>query len=473
MTREVIVDGCRYVPEDDAGSRIGIGITTHNRPDVFRRAYAEIVRLTPGARIVVVDDASDSPIEEATFRFDECAGIARAKNKCLELLDGCEHIFLWDDDAWPLVEDWWKPYVDSPEAHLMYLFKDKAGNPDVLYQDAQHFAYAESRGVMLYVHRSCIDTVGGMNPEFGRWGWEHPDFSNRIHAAGLTTWRYADVVGSDKLIYSMDETGEATRSVDQKTRNALVNVNQGIHDRYFDLPTRMNYREKQDVVITTLLTAQPDPQRGQKWQPNPAVLSALIKSLNGRKLIVLHDELTTENTDAVEYVRVGTSINPYFQRWVSVYQYLREHPEIDHAFCVDGSDVEMLRSPFDEDLGDALYLGCEQTVVGCEWMRTHHKASLLQEFFDTNHSKQLLNAGISGGTRDTLMQFAHDIASLYFDNHRLRYIKQESNDLGIGDMGAFNYVAYTKYADRIVTGPRVCTTFKANERNNHSWFKHK
>lgn len=66
---------------------------------------------------------------EATYRFEENVGIARHKNKCLELLAdaGCEHLFLFDDDAYPLVEDWWRPYVDSPEPHLMRIFLDLAG----------------------------------------------------------------------------------------------------------------------------------------------------------------------------------------------------------------------------------------------------------------------------------------------------------------------------------------------------------
>lgn len=48
-------------------TKIGIGITTHNRYDVFSKTLVEIKRLAPaGAEIVVVDDASDKPVPEAT-----------------------------------------------------------------------------------------------------------------------------------------------------------------------------------------------------------------------------------------------------------------------------------------------------------------------------------------------------------------------------------------------------------------------
>ena len=98
----------------NTSSKIGIGITTHNRYDIFKKSYDEINRFLPsGAVLVVVDDASDTPVKEATFRFNENVGIAKAKNKCFELLydSGCEHFFLFDDDCYPLVEDWYKPYM--------------------------------------------------------------------------------------------------------------------------------------------------------------------------------------------------------------------------------------------------------------------------------------------------------------------------------------------------------------------------
>lgn len=58
---------------------------------------------------------------------------------------------------------------------------------------------------MLYYHRSAIEKVGGFDTVYGRGMYERPDLALRIHNAGLTTWAFADVVGSEKLIYSLDE----------------------------------------------------------------------------------------------------------------------------------------------------------------------------------------------------------------------------------------------------------------------------
>ena len=96
--------------------------------------------------------------------------------------------------------------------------------------------------------------------------YEHSDLALRIHNAGLTTWAYADVLGSDKLIHSLDEHEAVERSVPRPDRRALVERNVKIHNERRDtgFTGYVEYRRQRDVVITTLLTSQPDPQRGTK-----------------------------------------------------------------------------------------------------------------------------------------------------------------------------------------------------------------
>src|SRR5690606_9807564 len=130
-------------------------------------------------------------IPDATYRFEKNVGIAKAKNKCLELLynSGCEHFFLFDDDTYPAVTGWEKPYIESPEPHLMWVFDRYDGQKptvETIYKDDCHIAYHATRGCMLYCSREVLDKVGGMNPAFGKWGWEHQSWSDRIHSAGLT-----------------------------------------------------------------------------------------------------------------------------------------------------------------------------------------------------------------------------------------------------------------------------------------------
>ncbi len=464
---------------------IGIGITTHNRRDVFVTSLAAQQRyLPPGAKLVVVDDASTSPTPEADFTFKTNAGIARAKNKCLELLADCEHIFLFDDDAYPLIDRWWLPYVDSSEPHLMRIFHDLAGRRkmkdiDIMFDDGRHVAYTGARGAMLYAHRSVLDIVGGMDPGYGRWGYEHVDWSRRIHNAGLTTWPFADVAESAQLIRCEDEFETVDRSVPGLTRERAVKTN---HARYRrTLATRSTayheYREARDVVITSLFTSQPDPQRGVKWEPDIDRLGTLRASLGAQPLVVLHDELTETDDEVTEFVRHRQAIQPYFQRHVSAWQYLRDHPEVRYAWCVDGTDVELFRSPFPDMVPGLLYLGCEPTTVGDDWMRRNHRAAHIADWLTANAGRQLLNAGLIGGDRETVMTFLHEIIREYADQHARVFYREDRHNHGTGDMAVLNYVAYERFSESIRTGPQVCTLFRAEQTRQqaapHTWWRHK
>jgi len=207
--------------------RIGVGITTHDRQGFAVKTIKTIRDRTPEAhRIVVVDDASVFPYPGADYRFEKNVGIATAKNKCLELLDDCDHIFLFDDDCFPRVTNWWVPYVTHTEPHLMYLF-DKIGgrllsDAGVVHEDDDTHAHNHPRGCMLYVDRQVLDTVGGMDMDFPPWAGEHQAWSDRIHNAGLTQYPYMDVQGSDLLIYSADENLHVERSVPARDRARYV-----------------------------------------------------------------------------------------------------------------------------------------------------------------------------------------------------------------------------------------------------------
>jgi hypothetical protein len=429
--------------------------------------------------IVVVDDAGDEPVEEATFRFDTNAGIARAKNKCLELLvdQGCEHLFLFDDDCWPVVDGWERPYIDSVEPHLMYMFTNTPhgpiGDSYEVYRDGEIKAYSHPRGCMLYFERRVLDRVGGYDTRYGRWGYEHVDISNRIHNAGLTSFRFADVVDSQNLIFSCDERLVPGSSVPGPERFRLV------HDlkprsrasyassEYREFRTRtVDPATARNVVLTTYLTAQTDPQRGGAWTADYSAVDTLRESVvgHGHRLVILHDCFDdAEDTDLVTHVRVPPAVagtTPYFHRWLCYWRYLREHPEIDQVWCVDATDVEMLRDPFPE-MDDRLYVGDEPQPLCIPWMLYHHGGSTeLLEFLSSHRGDQLLNAGIAGGRRDTVEDFARRVFAYSVDNGR--------------EIGPVNFVARTWYAGMIAHGRQVSTVFRQYDRDStESWWRHK
>lgn len=476
---EVLIDGTRYVPATANHPSIGVGITTRNRPDILAQALTEWRRHLPAnATLIVIDDASKTPVPEADYRFNENVGIARAKNKALELLHaaGCEHIFLADDDIWPTTSQWWKPYVESPEPHLMWVFDKPKGTTksqvEIIYQDSQHTAYHATRGCLLYIQRHVLEAVGGMDPAFGRWGWEHVSWSDRIHSAGWTTWRYADVTNSNGLFYSLDAEAAIKSTATEADRRYSEGPGQELRMRSRHKPSYIEFRELDNVVLTCLLTAKPDPQRGKPMAADPKLLAPLAKSVEQHRFVVLHTDLP-DNAYPEQY-RVSQHINPYFERWLQYFHWLRDHPEVGKVWCVDGTDVTMLRDPFPEMEPGVLYVGSEPSTLRNTWMLEHHPDRKINTFMRENPNLQLLNAGLVGGDRQTVMAFCQAMCKEWFDDHIEWIFGWETERLGVGDMGAFQWVARNRFGDRLSYGSHVNTVFKSNETNNKvSWWKHK
>ncbi|MDA3133841.1 glycosyltransferase family 2 protein [Atlantibacter subterraneus] len=484
---QVTIDGVEYVPAGHQQVRIGIAITTHNRTDVLKRAIEQHIKHLPaGALLVVIDDGSKPaavvPDGVQLLRHESSLGIVASKNASLTaLMDaGCEHLFLWDDDAWPIANNWHLPYIESPEPHLAYQFLDLAGarklnDMAVQYRDDKHIAYTGQRGVMLYYHRSAIEKVGGFDPVYGRGMYEHPDLALRIYNAGLSAWAFADVAGSEKLIYSLDEHEQVARSVPRPDREALVKRNVGIFNARRDsgYTGYAPYRRQRDVVITTLLTSQPDPQRSVKMSADPACLLPWSSSVFGGEAIVLADEITTAPAGAILIAVPAVVMSPYFARWLHIYQHLRDHPEYRLVWCTDGTDVEMLREPWAEMEPGKIYVGSEHKTYADEWMRANHHGKAYSEFIEQYRDEPLLNAGLLGGSREDVMEFSHRIIRQYYLIESHRFWKMETAPATQVDMGAFGMAAKS-FGDQIVTGPKVHTVFKTDGIGKEvAWWKHK
>ncbi|MEB2304756.1 glycosyltransferase family 2 protein [Citrobacter braakii] len=484
---QVTIDGVPYAPASLVSSRIGIAITTHQRAEVLKRALEQHMKHLPaGALVVVIDDGSKPaavvPNGVQLLRHESSLGIVASKNASLTaLMDaGCEHLFLWDDDAWPIADNWYLPYIESPEPHLAYQFLDLAGprkinDMAVLYRDDKHIAYTGQRGVMLYYHRSAIEKVGGFDPVYGRGMYEHPDLALRIYNAGLSTWAFADVAGSEKLIHSMDEYEEVTRSIPRPERESLAKSNAVIYSARRDIGYTgyAPYRQQHDVVLTSLLTSEPDPQRKVKMAADPALLQVWSRSIRGAKAVVLADELTSAPEGATLVSVPAVSMSPYFARWLHIYQHLRAHPEYRFVWCTDGTDVEMLREPWAEMESGKIYVGSEHKTYSDEWIKTNHHGKAYSDFIEQHRDEPLLNAGLLGGIRADIMEFAHTIIRLYYRIESYRFWKMEKAPATLVDMGAFG-VAAKSFGDRIVTGPKVHTVFKTDGIGKEvAYWKHK
>lgn len=462
-------------------SKIAIIISTRNREKIFKKSYKEWVKHLPrNAFVMVVDDASDKPYHPADHRFTHNVGIAKTKNKCIELAynSGAEHIFLADDDVYPVVKDWHKPYINSGKNHLCMIFShfaDGSSNGNKLLKQENGISYyLNPTGMLLYFRRKVFDKVGGMDTAYGMWGYEHVDFSQRIFNVGLTDHPFMDVTDSHKLFYSYDHHRAVNRSVPVDVRVNQINVNKKRFKMSKDSKEYIPFQEGENVIITTYFTKQIDTQRGQKWEPNFADVSILAESCakNNQKLIVLHDELddTIDVPETTQLIQVETSDNPYFQRWKSIYDHLKEN-HYNNVFCVDATDVVLLRKPWEEMVSGKMYCGYESGTVNNTWMYKYHNVGVCRQLFTTYRNYPLLNAGILGGDNRIVLGFLENFLWVY----------NRFKEVGLTDMGLFNLIMHAQFRGVAESGAHVVSKFKQYEEFSKEqiksgetpWFKHK
>lgn len=197
-----------------------IAITTRNRPDSFNLVYEACKNYTDN--IIIVDDASAEQYAKANYRFENRVGIPKAKNRCVYefMKTKSQHLFLLDDDVIPIHTESFTRYIENGTKHLCYTFYKPYKNVDGLK------LHQLGNGCMMYFHRACFDLVGGFDTRFGLGKYEHVDLSRRIHNIGLTKYRFADVIGSNELFYSMDKNKEIKRSFGVEEEFELLTENQ-------------------------------------------------------------------------------------------------------------------------------------------------------------------------------------------------------------------------------------------------------
>lgn len=203
--------------------KIGIGCITYNRPDHLKHWIDQVSKLSPQDAVFhIANDSKDRK------------GIAYRSNECLRELynAGCDYIFLFNDDCFPIKDGWCDYFINASNAseqhHFMYLHETpavkKTKTLPVIYSSnpvssdensgfcssgkttfIQIEAYSNCLGVMLFMTRECIEKVGGFSPNFSIYGFEHANYSNRIHKAGLTPLgAYSCPANASKYIYSLD-----------------------------------------------------------------------------------------------------------------------------------------------------------------------------------------------------------------------------------------------------------------------------
>jgi len=203
--------------------KIGIGVTTRNRPEVLSIAMRHFLTYWPKAetKLIVVDDNSDSDKrikncgvclssrEEVLYLYNtERLGVAGSKNVCLDNLKNYDYVFLMDDDCFPSYYGWEKEYIRLSNQtginHMMFMIE--VGNLKLISTRNGVEEFDNCAGCMLFFTREAIDSFRRYNEDFGIYGMEHGMVSLQIYLAGLNNGygKYLVPEKAKHKIYSLD-----------------------------------------------------------------------------------------------------------------------------------------------------------------------------------------------------------------------------------------------------------------------------
>lgn len=206
-----------------ASEVIGIGITTKDRPDLLDSTLQHIMSRLPSSSKVIVSDDSVSEqgkkmVIESCARFgvrrvdnSHNRGIARNKNSCLRELRDSDYIFLFDDDCYPIKDNWAEYIIDCHKKSGVHHFNLLEDIHHKLINTTQYdgFAIEEHHavgGVFMFLTKEVVSKVGAFNKDYDTYGFEHASYTYRVYKSGLHNGLGINLTikGLQEYIFSID-----------------------------------------------------------------------------------------------------------------------------------------------------------------------------------------------------------------------------------------------------------------------------
>lgn len=243
-----------------------------------------------------------------------------------------------------------------------------------------------------------------------------------------------------------------------------------------------------NVICATILTGIYDVNRNERLEADQFLhvekwhQSIVSLQLKG---IIFHNTFSqktiqTYQNEFITFVEVAYDqrFNPNVFRYLVYQDFIHQYKHaIANLFVTDISDVEVIQNPFVQPLfienPTALFCGDEPKPLNNDWMNAHnsHLRQSIAGFanYEQQHQAEtLLNCGIIGGSMFTMQTLMDQLAQI----HRTYTIHNQTPYTL--DMGTFNYVARTQFANHLHHGAPVNTVFKAYESERiDCWFRHK
>lgn len=153
-------------------------------------------------------------------------GVAYSKNENLKALKDCDYIFLFDDDCYPIHDEWVNFFVNKmevPTAHLLYL-NDKLHSKILDGHTNGVYRYDNCGGVFMALTKHVVNKVGAFG-DYSQYGFEHAGYSQRVHKAKFNYSPYLCAKGTDKYLRALDYEDKIQSSVSDEVKQREIDKN--------------------------------------------------------------------------------------------------------------------------------------------------------------------------------------------------------------------------------------------------------
>lgn len=264
-------------------SKIGVGLITCNKPDRLKQSAPTIPNVD---ELVIVNDGEPYPSDvypkgAEVIQHSKNKGVGISKNDALRylMLEGCEFLFLMEDDVLIKNPNVFEAYIEAGETsgiwHLNYALQGPANrmqeqqgmdvenrhklnqtsppNPREIieYDDGTEIAlYPNCVGAFSFYLRGIIKAVGYNDERFIN-AWEHVEHTYRIIKLGLHPpfWWFADINKSWEYLEDIPNCIE--ESTITHTPEWMQNFRQGMayfQHKYGCIPQKISNAPKEDVL---------------------------------------------------------------------------------------------------------------------------------------------------------------------------------------------------------------------------------
>ena len=114
-------------------------------------------------------------------------GPGHARNQVLKHFDGYDHVFIFDDDCYPTMKGWEEHFIAAgQEQNIHYMALPEGFKGRYVGSHCEITFWDSALGCFIYQSKKAMETIGGYNTRYNRYGYEDAGRSRRAVKAGLT-----------------------------------------------------------------------------------------------------------------------------------------------------------------------------------------------------------------------------------------------------------------------------------------------